>query len=275
MSRNIKLFVLAACMCLFTFVMTGCGVAQKTATAITSSTTASCTLAVGYDDEFLANYAKLAGVTKAKLIKEMKSQPGTTYARKTIDGVVYNMLYKTVKNASLKEVEQLLSESGYSNVCLTSNYFYASIVPEQSSSTSTTSMTVPEIEGISQEDIENAKFYMSTKITFKSSVKTTNGKLSNENKSVSWVIRDASKRRNFYASTVKAIRPCESASVANGKTYKVGRALNVTYAKNLVRMTLDGKTIKPGATVKKTGTRTLLIWSRTGKLSKVVFKVVK
>lgn len=267
MKKQIKHLVLAMCICVFAFVITGCGAAVTTGVRITSSTRANCTISVGYDDEMLSALAEFSGTTKAALIKEMKKS-GAKYATKKIDGVTYNMFYMTVKNAKLCEIEEMLTESGYTNVCLTGSYFYATLDTRGSSAGSSASTSTGSIDMT-----DSMSFYMSTRITFKSKVNTTNGKLSKDGKTVSWVVKKAGKKNAFYASTNKATKTTTINSVRNGKTYKAGKKLTVSYSRNLVRMKLDGRIVKPGTAVRKKGTHTVMIWSRNGRIQKITFKI--
>ena len=268
MSRQLKHLLLAMCICVFGFIMTGCGAAVSTNVRITSSTKANCTISVGYDDELLSAIADMSDTTKAAIIKDMKKS-GAKYSKKKIDGVVYNMFYSTVKNAKLSQVEALLTQCGYTNVCVKSNYFYASFDPDAiSNTTAKTAATGKDLDLT-----DSMSFYMSAKMTFKAKVAATNGKLTKDKKTVSWVIKDASKKKNFYASTSKVIKTAKASSVSNGKSYKAGKKLTVANAKSLAKLTLDGKTIKSGKTVTKKGTHTLMVWSKNGKVQKVTFKI--
>ena len=104
------------------------------------------------------------------------------------------------------------------------------------------------------------------KITFKSKVNFTNGTVSKDGKTVSWVIKDADKATRLFASTTKVNKTARSKSVVNGKTYKPGKKLTVSNPKSLAKMKLDGKAVKPGKAVLKKGTHKLIIWSKDGKV---------
>ncbi len=114
---------------------------------------------------------------------------------------------------------------------------------------------------------------MNVKVSFKNKVKTTNGKLSNKSKTVSWTIRDASKKKNFYASTSKVTKTAKTTAVKNNKSYKAGKKITVSNSKSLVKMKLDGKVVKKNTVVKKKGTHTLTIWSKNGKVQNVTFTI--
>lgn len=115
--------------------------------------------------------------------------------KKKIDGVTYHMFSMTVKNKKLSDIEDLLSSAGYTNVCLTKNFFYATLDP----STAGSNLTIAKLADAAQlqkNDLtDSLSFYMNVKVSFKNKVKTTNGKLSNKSKTVSWTIRDASKKK--------------------------------------------------------------------------------
>ena len=120
---------------------------------------------------------------------------------------------------------------------------------------------------------DSLSFYMNVKVSFKNKVKATNGKLSNKSKTVSWTIRDASKKKNFYASTSKVTKTAKTTAVKNNKSYKAGKKITVSNSKSLVKMKLDGKVVKKNTVVKKKGTHTLTIWSKNGKVQNVTFTI--
>lgn len=107
----------------------------------------------------------------------------------------------------------------------------------------------------------------------KSKIKTTNGKLSNKSKAVKWTIKDASKKKNLYASTAKTTKTAKTTAVKNNKSYKSGKKITVSNSKSLVKMKLDGKAVKKNTVVKKKGTHTLTIWSKNGKVQNVTFTI--
>ena len=204
-------------------------------------------------------------MTKKELINELKGS-GAKYSKKKIDGVTYHMFSMTVKNKKLSDIEDLLSSAGYTNVCLTKNFFYATLDP----STAGSNLTIAKLADAAQlqkNDLtDSLSFYMNVKVSFKNKVKTTNGKLSNKSKTVSWTIRDASKKKNFYASTSKVTKTAKTTAVKNNK-------ITVSNSKSLVKMKLDGKVVKKNAVIKKKGTHTLTIWSKNGKVQNVTFTI--
>lgn len=268
MNKHLKHLLLTLCIFIFGFSLTGCGIATTTSVKITSQTKASCTVSVGFDDESFTALAKGMNTSKAKLIKEM-TKSGSKYTKKKIDGKSYYLFYSTVHNKNLSEIEDYLSESGYTNVCVSPKYFFATLDPESAQKPS----SYDSDSSINLSDTDNISFYMSMKITFKSKVNFTNGTVSKDGKTVSWTIRDASKKIRLCASTTKVTKTARSKSVVNGKTYKAGRKLTVTNPKSLAKMKLDGKAVKPGKSVTKKGTHKLIIWSKDGKVQRVTFKI--
>lgn len=110
-------------------VMTGCGEALTTDVKITSTTKANCTIQVGFDERHAFCNCRNVRYDTKDLIKEMKAS-GATYSKKKLNGVKYHMFSSSIKNAKLSDVEALLEESGYIDVCITKNYFYATFDPD-------------------------------------------------------------------------------------------------------------------------------------------------
>lgn len=130
-----------------------------------------------------------------------------------------------------------------------------------------------ELQANDNYDLSNIQFFMKTNVTMKSKIKTTNGKLSNKSKTVKWTIKDASKKKNLYASTAKTTKTAKTTAVKNNKSYKAGKKITVSNSKSLVKMKLDGKAVKKNTVVKKKGTHTLTIWSKNGKVQNVIFTI--
>lgn len=181
------------------------------------------------------------------------------------------MFYKTIKNVKLTDIEADLEESGFKNVCLTNGYFYLTYDPDTESDYLSAASAISLSDTDDSED--SAGMYLSLKVTFKSKIKATNGKVSNSGKTVTWTVKNASKKKNFYASTTKVTKTAKAASVKSGKTYKSGKKITVKNSNSLADMELDGKTIKAGKKVTKTGSHTLKIWSKNGKVQTVTFKI--
>lgn len=272
---KVKKLLLTMCLFILGVVMTGCGEALTTDVKITSATKANCTIQVGFDDELLSAIAEMSGTTTKDLIKEMKAS-GATYSKKKLNGVKYHMFSTSIKNAKLSDVEALLEESGYIDVCITKNYFYATFDPDALSNglaSSIAGLADKAAEIQAENDMPELSFYMKTTVSMKSKIKATNGKLSNGSKKATWTIKDASKKKTLYASTSKVKKTAKTTSVKNGKTYKPGKKIAVTNSSSLVKMELDGKTVKKNTVVTKKGKHTLTIWSRNGKVQNVNFKI--
>lgn len=121
--------------------------------------------------------------------------------------------------------------------------------------------------------VDDYSLYIGMRVTLDSKVNFTNGKVSKDGKTVSWVIKDSNKVTRLCASTTKVTRTARSNSVVNGKTYKAGKKLTVANPKSLAKMKLDGTAVKPGKAVTKKGTHKLIIWSKDGKVQRVTFKI--
>ena len=158
MNKKMKHVLLALCVCIFGL-MTGCGSAINTTVKLTSATKATCTIEQGYDDEMLNGLASMSEMTKKELINELKGS-GAKYSKKKIDGVTYHMFSMTVKNKKLSDIEDLLSSAGYTNVCLTKNFFYATLDP----STAGSNLTIAKLADAAQlqkNDLtDSLSFYM-------------------------------------------------------------------------------------------------------------------
>lgn len=214
--------------------MTGCGVATTTSVKISSATKASCTVSIGFDNEALTKLAQAMDTTKAQLLKELKKSDAK-YTKKKLDGVEYHIFYSTIKNTKLNDA---IFGTNNTNI-----------------------------------SVDDYSLYIGMKVTLDSKVNFTNGKVSNDGKTVSWVIKDSNKVTRLCASTTKVTRTAKSNSVVNGKTYKAGKKLTVANPKSLAKMKLDGTAVKPGKAVTKKGTHKLIIWSKDGKVQRVTFKI--
>ena len=210
------------------------------------------------------------------LIKELKGS-GAVYAKKTINGITYHTFTASAKNAKMTDIEKLLEEAGYTNVCLTKDFFYATFDPDNAAKNMSCiaglTSKAAELQANDNYDLSNIQFFMKTNVTMKSKIKTTNGKLSNKSKTVKWTIKDASKKKNLYASTAKTTKTAKTTAVKNNKSYKAGKKITVSNSKSLVKMKLDGKAVKKNTVVKKKGTHTLTIWSKNGKVQNVIFTI--
>lgn len=276
MNKKMKHLLLALCVCIFGLMMTGCASETTTTIKVKSATKADFSLQVGYDDELLSAIATMSETTTEEIIKELKAS-GAVYAKKTINGITYHTFTASAKNAKMTDIEKLLEESGYTNVCLTKDFFYATFDPDNAannlSSIAGLSSKAAELQANDNYDLSNIQFFMKTSVTMKSKVKTTNGKLSNKSKTVKWTIKDASKKKNIYASTAKTTKTAKTTVVKNNKSYKAGKKITVSNSKSLVKMKLDGKVVKKNTVVKKKGTHTLTIWSKNGKVQNVIFAI--
>ena len=202
---------------------------------------------------------------------------GAVYAKKTINGITYHTFTASAKNAKMTDIEKLLEESGYTNVCLTKDFFYATFDPDNAAKNMSCiaglTSKAAKLQANDDYDISDFQFFMNTSVTMKSKIKTTNGKLSNKSKAVKWTIKDASKKKNLYASTAKTTKTAKTTAVKNNKSYKAGKKITVSNSKSLVKMKLDGKAVKKNTVVKKKGTHTLTIWSKNGKVQNVTFTI--
>lgn len=276
MNKKMKHLLLTLCVCIFGLMMTGCASETTTTIKVKSATKADFSLQVGYDDELLSAIASMGDTTTEEIIKELKAS-GAVYAKKTINGITYHTFTASAKNAKMTDIEKMLEEAGYSNVCFTKDFFYATFDPDNAannlSSIAGLSSKAAELQANDNYDLSNIQFFMKTSVTMKSKIKTTNGKLSNKSKTVKWTIKDASKKKNIYASTAKTTKTAKTTAVKNNKSYKAGKKITVSNSKSLVKMKLDGKVVKKNTVVKKKGTHTLTIWSKNGKVQNVTFTI--
>lgn len=271
MNKKMKHLLLALCVCIFGLMMTGCGSALKANIKLTSATKATCTIKQGYDDELLSGLASMSKMTKKELINELKAS-GAKYSKEKVNGVTYHMFSMTIKNKKFSEIEDLLSDAGYTNVCLTKDFFYATLDP----STAGSNLALADVAALQKDDISTSlSFYMNVTVSFKNKIvkKSSNGKLSNKSKTVSFTVKDASKKKNFYASTSKVTKAAKNNAVKANKTYKAGKKLTVSNSKSLAKMKLDEKQIKPGTAVKTKGSHTLTVWSKDGKVQNITFTI--
>lgn len=277
-NRKIKKLLLLLCVCVLGLVVTGCSEAITTDVKITSAKKANLTLGVGMDDELLEAYAAMSDLTTDELISELKAQ-GMDYSQKKMNGVKYHMFSATEKKLSFSKIEGYLEDSGFLDVCLTKDFFYATFDPSSLDDDSTTSaigeVIIQSAKIAASDDYSDydISYFVQSTVTFKSKVKATNGKRSNGSKKVTWSAGDTDNVSTFYASTTKVKKAAKATSVKKGKTYALGKTIKVKNSKSVAKMTLDGETIKNGYKVTTTGKHTLKIWSKNGKLKTVTFKI--
>ena len=110
------------------------------------------------------------------------------------------MFSTSIKNAKLSDVETLLEESGYIDVCITKNYFYATFDPDALSNglaSSIAGLADKAAEIQAENDMPELSFYMKTTVSMKSKIKATNGKLSNGSKKQPGPLRTLPRRKRF------------------------------------------------------------------------------
>lgn len=277
--KRIKKMFMVMCLLAFTALCTGCGQKIRTDIKIRSSSTADYTLSMGIDDEMLQAIAAMGEVSEKELIDEM-TKDGLKYSTEISGGTTYHIFTMSAKKVKLSEIEDMLEEMGYTNVCLKKDYFFASYNPKN------IPVAMEDIDELMKEfaketglDASDFHYYQTISIQLKGTIKNTNGKVSKSNKKcVTWTQKNFNKARNFYASTSSTKKTATVKNIKNGKTYKIGKkgkAIKIANASSAARIRLNGKTIKNGKIIKKAGKYRLTIWSKTGKCKTTTFKITK
>lgn len=271
-TKRKKIVWLLLCILIISMFSTGCGVAQESKIKVVSSTKADFSMSIGLDDEALEEYASLLDISCKEFISRMKEN-GSAYSTRTISGVKYNMFTDTQKGMKLSEVEDVLEELGYDKVCVTKDFFYARYIAQKGS---LEDMLVDD-SGLTQKQIkqlENMKYIQIFSIQLNNRIKSTNGKIDRSNtKLVKWTYASSDKSKTFFATTSPSKTTAMTRSVQNNKSYKTSVKIAVQHSFNLVKMTLDGKSIKNGSVVKQKGRHELVIWSKDGKCQVVKFTI--
>lgn len=270
--KSKKIIWLLLCVMIVSIFATGCGVVQDNKIKVISTNRANLSMSIGMDDETLEAYAELLEITGDEFISRVKEN-GATYSTQRIDGVKYHMFTDTQNGLRLSEIEDVLEEMGYENVCLTRDYFHARYVASE--------VDIDEMLGddpdLTSEQIrqlKNMTYIQSFSVQLKDRVRTTNGKIDkSNNKLVTWTYKSSDKSKNFYATTSPTTKTARTESVKNNRTYKTSVKILVSNSYNIVRMTLDGKVIKSGKIVNTKGHHELIIWSKDGKCQRVGFTV--
>ncbi len=280
--RKIKKLFLSVCILVFAVLCTGCGAKTNSTIKVRSSSTADYSFSVGLDDEMVRAFASTANVSKKELISEFKSE-GAKYAVKKENGVTYHVFTFSKKKAKFSEIEKVLESMGYTNVCIKKDYFFATYnAGDKSAGNNSAIATDDFLKEISKEtgmDTSNFHYYQTFSIQLNGNIKRTNGKINKNNKKcVTWTYKNYNKSKNFYASTSSVKKRATVKNIKNGKKYKLGKKgyiLKIANASNAARITLNGKKVKNGTAIKKSGRYTLTIWSKNGQCRTVKFDIVK
>lgn len=261
---------------------TGCSEATRANVSFTSENTAEYKFSQGVDQTTLAFLAEMDGKTVDEL-KQEYVQMGYEVADETIDNKDYLMLSMS-GSGTLAEVETAFAANmGYDKVCLNQKMFYAyydasgaMMGGDEDMMTSAQKEAIEQLAGADDMDGMNVNIRQEFSVTFAAPVVKTNGTVDPENPNrVTWVYTDSQKSKAFYAATAAASGTAKVTSVKNKKNYKKNVTIKVSNAGSLAKLTLDGKTVKPGKVVKANGEHELICWSLDGKAQKLIFVVDK
>lgn len=271
--NKIKKLIAAICILALIFSLTGCGYSVSGNIKMTSASRADCTATIGFDRELMDALAEICETDIKGFIKQMKAD-GAKYSKKKIDGTVYYLFTMTQKKQTFKQVEEFLEGVGLTDVVFTKDFFSGTLdLSEYSEDTGEGSLMNQIRTYAAQDPEQELHFIFKMSITYKAKVVLTNGKLSKTKKKVSWSIKDSSKKRILYASTIAGKKTAYVTNIKNNKTYRAGKMIKIKNAKNAARITLDNKKIKNNKKVTAKGTHVLTIWSRNGKIKKTTFKI--
>lgn len=263
----------------FSLVATGCSIKEvvKTESVITPAQTADWSYNVGVDAGSFAIYAEMWEMTSAELRQTLVNE-GYTVTNETINDEIYVIWGKSGTGASFSDLERIYGdEIGYDRVYISDKmfYVYCKLGQDQYENMSLSGMGDLNQMSAPDEDMQ-VSVYQKLSVTFAVPVVSTNGVIDAENPNhVTWENANLQESMAFYASTAAVSETARTTSVKNNKRYKKDITINVSGAESLCRMTLNGKQIKPGKVVKKSGEYELIIWSLDGQAQQVNFIIDK
>ncbi|MGN0395624.1 MAG: hypothetical protein ACI4EF_09680 [Coprococcus sp.] len=271
--KQLKKILLIICLLTFATICTGCGQKVDNTIKVTSSNTANYKFSAGVDDEMMNAIATMSETSVSDIISQFKKE-GYKYKKETKNGITYHVFSKSGKNAKFSKIEKELESMGYTNVCLKKDYFFATYDANTANGS----------EDIDINELINSvgagsdyHFYQTFTIQLNGKVRNTNGRISkSNNRCVTWTYKNYKKSKNFYASTSSTKKTATVRNIKNGKTYKIGKngkIIKISNASSAARITLNGKKIKNGSIIKKKGSYTLTIWSKSGKCRTTRFKI--
>lgn len=270
MKKKALVMLLAAMMVLS---LTGCGVVFDMGARINKKGAGKMTVSVGYSKDIIDGLNEMDDSADVSL----DELTPFTYNGETYYGVTESCSFK--KASQLEDI--LTSNESADNTATSSDdrlfdQVYASgdtfiAYPNKGGVESSTDTSDIETQYEIDENTDLG-VYMDLSITFDKPIKTTNGKLSADKKTVTWSLEQLSAGKKLYAYTTKS-RSSAKVNIRNKKTYKKSVVIKKTSGKG--SLYLDGKRINSGKKVTKAGSHKLVVVSQNGKRVAYKFKIKK
>ena len=280
--KKFRKVVLVLMVCLFAVLGTGCGVYANVKTSMNQGgTKVSVTESFGWDEKSIEELCGIIDMSKDEFIGQISNTEGVSCKRKKMYGEYYYVVTTTVKGVKLSAAEEGMEDLGLSDVCYTSDCFYAKLPAMGSMSEmlgydellDKDNLSAEERKQLEQlvEELNNAELHGNLTIAFNKPVKASNGEI--DGKTVTWSYDKLSKQKYLYASTKNAKSTAKISGIAKNKTYKIGKKIAVKNPSSVAKLTLNGKAVKNGTAITAPGSYTVKVWSMDGKYQQIKFKV--
>lgn len=265
----------AICMLLvlaMVFGLTGCGVAIDMGTRINKNGAGKIKVSAGYSKDFIEGMSQY-GESEASL-EGMK--------KFTCRGETYYGDVQTYKFSKPSKLEDILtakdtmektsssaSDSLFRYVYVSGDSFVGYLTASGAKSATDSGDMEAQYNGDENIDMD---VYFDFSITFAQPVKSTNGTLSADKKTVTWDVAQLTSGKKLYAYTTKK-RVMAKTNIKANKTYKKSVVIKKTSGKGTLY--LDGTRIPSGTKVTKAGTHKLVVVHQNGKKNTYKFKIKK
>ncbi len=281
--KKTKKLLITACFTTLLFAMTGCTMDDTVDMTLTADGKASYTYSSGIDDTSLTFMVENFMGCSIEEYKQQMAEQGSVVTEGTAHGEDFYYNAVTDENLPISAAEEMVGSSlPFSNVCLTTDYFYGEyreITASDKLSTAPKSI----LSKLNKDDMDDQysnvpiKYYVQFSLTFPSAIQKTNGTIdpSNPNK-VTFACDPNTSGKSFYAMTyTPTTTTAKVKGIKNGKVSKKALKLAVSNKSSVYKMTLNGKKVSPNKTVKANGRYSLAIWSKNGKCQVTQFIIDK
>lgn len=240
------------------FLFSGCNRYHSIDTQINANGSGTLVITAGFSEKYYEDMISIGSLTKEEFDEYKK-----TVTKVTQDGKVYYCESTKTKFSNTKKLEKTLAENG----CIV----YASNDTFFVTNGSSTEETIEGSSDLDEDDIKEI-IYMEIKVTFSSPIcKNEGGKLSNDNKTITWDMDDLMENEDLYATTTTERKKSATVNVAKNKIYKKTQTLKVKSGTGTVY--LDDTVVTSGKTKAKNGEHTLLIMNQNGTKKSFSFTV--
>ena len=247
-----KILLLAVLGALMLFLFSGC-MYQKIGADINADGSGTVFITEGYAKSYYEEMVSIGTITKEEL---------DTFKKKATkvkqNGKIYYCVTEETKFSNTAKLEKILSKDG--------QYVHA----DESTFFMINETELEEAEDLSTEEIKEM-LYMEITVTFANPIqKHIGGKLSNDNKTITWDMDEILKAKDLYATTTTETKKAVKVNVGKNKCYKKAQTIKVNSGAGTVY--LDGIQVTSGKTKAQNGAHTVVIVNQNG--SKKVFDFV-